>query len=211
MSEQMPHFATPEAESKEESNTYEKHYDDTRNMPPAQLLVDAVKYVVHKDKALDVGAGALRDTRFLLEQGFDVVAIDQSPLLAKEAEAVQSEKLHYVITSFDSFDFPENEYDIVSSTAALSFNHPDTFNEVFEKIKKSVKREGILSVNIFGTNDEWNTDGNERNMTFLSKDEVEKLFEGFKIITFYESEKDSTTADKKPKHWHIFRVIAKRQ
>ena len=44
----------------------------TKNKSPRPLLVRALSYVKNKNKALDLGAGALNDSRYLLENGFKV-------------------------------------------------------------------------------------------------------------------------------------------
>ncbi len=59
-----------------------------------------------------------------------------------------------------------------------------------------------------GENDEWKKTKPE--MTFLSKEEVKELFNGFEIIQFNEIEKDGLTGIGKKKHWHIIEVIARK-
>jgi len=49
-------------------------------------------------------------------------------------------------------------------------------------------------------------------MIFLSRDQVIELFKDlFEIVEFDEIEKDGETALGKPKHWHIYNVIAKKK
>lgn len=51
----------------------------------------------------------------------------------------------------------------------------------------------------------------KNDMTFLSKEDVLRLFNDFEIISFKEIEKDMKTGLGKMKHWHIFDVIAKKK
>ena len=90
------------------SNEWAGFYDLTKNSPPSALLLQALAHVKNKGKAIDIGGGALKDTRHLLAQGFDVTAIDNSELMAKEAQAISSHRFHYFVSTFAKFDFPKN-------------------------------------------------------------------------------------------------------
>lgn len=48
-------------------------------------------------------------------------------------------------------------------------------------------------------------------MVFLLKEEVLELFRDFDIIYFKEIEEDKKTALGVKKHWHIYKVIAKKK
>ncbi|MFZ2804704.1 MAG: class I SAM-dependent methyltransferase, partial [Patescibacteria group bacterium] len=107
----------------------------------------------HKGKAIDIGGGALKDTRYLLEQGFDVTVVDSEPSMAKIAESINSDKLHAVVSSFVDFDFPKNTFDVASAMFSLPFSPPETFDAVVEKIKMSLVEGGIFCGNFFGMMD----------------------------------------------------------
>ena len=185
-----------------------EYYEITKNKPPSKLLIKALAHVKNKGKAIDVGGGPLKDTRYLLEQGFDVTVVDKSDLMVKEAETIKSDKLHCFVSAFADFDFPKNEYDIASAMYSLPFNPPEGFGVVFAKIKQSLVKDGIFCGQCFGIRDEWNTNPK---MTFHSKEQVEKLLSDMEVILFDEEEKDDKTANGTPKHWHIFHFIAKKQ
>lgn len=188
-------------------NGWSEYYEITKAKPPSKLLLEALGYVTHKDKAIDIGGGALKDTRYLLDQGFDVTVIDKSPLMEQEAKALQNEKVHPFTTSFENFDFPVHEYDIASAMFALPFTEPAHFEKVFAQVKDSLRKDGIFCGQFFGKNDEW---ADNPKMSFHTKEQVEKLLRDMEIISLNEVEEDGTIANGTPKHWHIFHVIAKK-
>lgn len=189
------------------TNTWSEYYTITKDKPPSPLLIKALAHVKNQHKAIDIGGGALKDTRYLLAQDFEVTVIDREELMAKEAAAIPSKKLHFFITSFADFDFPKNEYDLASAMYSLPFNPPETFDAVFEKIKQSLVPGGIFCGQFFGVRDEWSAD---TTMTFHTKIQVETLLTDMEIIALDEEEKDGKIANGTPKHWHVFQVIARK-
>lgn len=183
------------------------YYEATKAKPPRPLLVKAIEFVENKGKAIDLGAGNLNDTKFLLNEGFEVIAIDKSPLMAEEAKNIPHEKLRVQTVGFEEFNFPTEEYDLATAMFALPFTSPQRFNEVFEKIRNSLKKGGIFCGQLFGDRDEWKTD---TRMTFHTEEEAKKLFSGFEVIFFKEDEKDDKTAAGVMKHWHIFHFIIRK-
>ncbi len=183
---------------------WSEYYENTKSSAPSSLLIKALGYVRQKSKAIDIGGGALKDTRYLLDQGFEVTVIDQEPQMQGLAHTIQSDQLHPIVTSFADFDFPSNEYDLASAMYALPFNSPKTFDAVVQKIKKSLVKGGIFSGQLFGNMDEWS---NNVAMTFHTKDQATKLFSDMEVILLEEVEKDGKTADGSPKHWHVFNLL----
>lgn len=190
------------------------HWDEflkiTAEQPPSPLLLRALPFVPKRDSALDLGAGALRDTRFLLEDGFlEVVAVDSEPKVAEFARSLASPKLRYLTSKFEEFDFPLANYDLINAEWSLPFISPGSFDIVWERIKAALTKEGIFVGQLFGVNDEWNVLG--RNMTFHTAEQVNQLLADLEILVLEEEEKDSTTANGTPKHWHVFHIIARKR
>ena len=79
---------------------------------------------------------------------------------------------------------------------------------MWAEICSNIKNNGYFVGNFFGINDEWNTKNDKR--TFLSKEEVMKLFNNFEILEIKEIEKDKPTAEGKMKHWHTIEIIARK-
>lgn len=189
------------------SETWREHHQKTKNNPPSALLLKAFPFIHQKETALDLGCGGLKDTRFLLEQGLKVTAVDHEESVIESAKDLDQKNLNIIISSFENFDFPQAHFDLVSSMFSLPFINPGKFSRVFEKIKTSLKPKGILTCQLFGLKDQWK---DNPNMTFHSFDQVKKLLSDFKIIMRKELEYNGTLTNGQPKHWHIFNIIAEK-
>ena len=191
---------------------WSQHHALTREKPPSALLVRALPYVEHRNRAIDIGAGALKDTRYLLALGFEVTALDAEPSMTKEAQALMPAKLHWAVSTYADFPFPAATFDIASACYSLPFNPPDTFAAVFARITSSlVVGDGIFCGQLFGTSDEWS--GKRPGMTFHTRAQVEQLLADtdLEIISLEEIERDATLANGTPKHWHVFDIIARKR
>src|SRR5579863_6819789 len=98
---------------------WDRFYGFTQTSPPWPLLMRAAALAPKHGRALDLGAGAGRDTRYLLEQGFDVTAVDAEPGAVVLLAALPSERLHVVRSTFEDFAFAT--YDLISAQFALPF------------------------------------------------------------------------------------------
>lgn len=195
-------------EEKKDQEKWSEYHNITKLKPPRPLLVKALEYVSIKNKAIDIGGGALNDTRHLLEKGFDVTVIDKSDSMEEEVKSIKNKKLHSFVVGFEDFDFPKNEYDIASAMYALPFIEPKNFDNVFIKIINSINTGGVFCGHFFGIRDEWSENPK---MTFHIKEKIEDLLKDLELIYFKEEEKDGVTAKGINKHWHVFHIIAKKK
>lgn len=184
----------------------EKFLKNTKDLPPNRILLEAFPYIKDYANALDLGCGAFRDTRFLLEKGFVVDAVDNSPNV--EWVEQENKNLHFFSQSFTEFTYLENKYDIVNAQYSIPFCDPTDFTEVWRKIANSLKSGGIFAGQLFGLEDSFAPD---EKMTFLEKERVEELFQNFKIHTFVEAKRTSMTATGRQKFWHVFDVIGEKK
>lgn len=190
-------------------SSWAEHLQQTKEAPPSPLLLDALTYVAQKDWALDLGGGGLRDARYLLSEGFRSIAVvDSEPSVQQYASDLPASRVQLFIQTFDTFDFPKETYDLITSQYALPFNSPETFHRVIEGIKGSLKKGGVFCGHLFGDQDEWNVPGTK--LTFHTKNIAESLFSDMELIRFDEKNRDATLTNGKPKHWHLFNIIARK-
>lgn len=189
--------------------TWGEYIQKTRNTGPRPLLIKALNFVQSKGEALDLGPGALNDSRYLLDQGFQhVTAVDKGNLVQEIINQLPKDKFGFIAACFEDFDFPESRFDLINAQYSLPFIGPARFNEVLEQIKKALKTGGIFTGQLFGNRDGWNTPG--RQMTFCSNQQVANLFSGMEIIELIEEEKDEKPVVGGLKHWHIFHFIVRK-
>lgn len=185
---------------------WETFYTFTKDSPPWPLLIRAVSFLPLKGHALDLGAGAGRDTRYLLQQGFQVTAVDSDPHAIAMLRSFPQENLQVVQASFEDFAF--EIYALINAEFALPFLSQQRFHEVFERVKRATKPGGIFVGQFFGVHDQWNT--SEQPMTFLTREQAEAVLWDMDIIEFNEEDMDGHIADGSPKHWHTFHIIARK-
>src|SRR3954451_16090526 len=96
--------------------------------PPRPLLMAAAALVDGKQHALDVGAGALNATKYLLSLGFEhVTALDASLHAQKIAEELPHDQVTFVLSRFEYFKFLPEHYDLINAEFSLPFISSEHF------------------------------------------------------------------------------------
>ena len=186
---------------------WKEFVEKTKERGPRPLLVKALALVHDKDEALDLGAGALNDSKYLLEQGFKhVTAVDKENLAENLMGDLPKDQLSYSISSFEDFNFPEDTFDLINAQFSLPFIQPSEFQRVFSSMKQSLKPAGIFVGQLFGVNDDWSKNPN---MSFHTREQVGQLLAGMEVVELKEEEKDEKPVVGKLKHWHVFHIIAR--
>jgi SAM-dependent methyltransferase len=185
---------------------WEKYIVKTKERAPRQILQEAIPYVKHRDVALDLGAGSLVDSKYLLEEGFKkVVAIDADPKSEEYAHEIRSEDFSFIRSTFEDMEFPIDSYDLINAQLSLPYVPQKDFFSVVEKLKNSLRVKGILSATLFGVNNTL-----AQTQTLLTKTQVIDLLIGMETLYFTEEEYDKDSALGHPTHFHEFKVIARK-
>jgi cyclopropane fatty-acyl-phospholipid synthase-like methyltransferase len=195
-------------------NSWNEYNKNTANNPPRKLCQEAVGLVEHKDFALDVGAGALNDTKYLLSLGFTVKAVDYNPSVHNLATDINSQRLSVEVSSLEDYNPPKNTFNYINAMFTLPFVKPEYFKEVFGRLYESLADNGIMAFQLFGDKDQWaDTTGEDRfhvNMTFLDKDQVFDLLKGKNVIKNEEVLEETKLAVGGYRNSHEFRIILKK-
>lgn len=195
---------------------WKKYFKKHLKRKPRRQLVRAFSFCTNKENALDLGAGTLIESKFLIKKGFkNVVAVDNAPEVKKFVKDFNNKKLIYKNISFQEYNFPKNTFDLVNSQFLLHLHGKKGFNTFIKKIKNSLKPNGIFVAQFLGTKDSWKSNPESATLgasyVFHTKKQALDLLSGLKILEFIEEDKDGETVLGVKKHWHIFYFIAQKK
>jgi hypothetical protein len=97
--------------------TWNEYINKTKNKRMRPLLQEAFAFAANKKHALDLGAGALNDTRAILDNGFyEVSVVDSEPSVRKLIDELSStlsspSRISFYNQTFETFNFPTSKYD----------------------------------------------------------------------------------------------------
>jgi len=194
--------------------SWSDYFELSKNRPPNPLLETAVNLVVDRQRALDLGAGSLKDSKFMLSVGFKkVTAVDRSPQIKKYRSGVPARLLSIQIYPFEELAIKPACYNLISAQYALPFTGRPHLPALMKKISDGLRPAGIFCAQFFGRKDSWNDPrtawgDHSGDMTFVTRTALQKMLAPLQIIYFQEEQKDAQTIDGQPKHWHLFHVIA---
>ena len=100
-----------------------------------------LSFVKRGGHILDFGCGSGRDTAFFLMKGFTVVPTDGCESICKLASEYL--KMPVKVLEFNELD-EEDEYDAVYASASIMHLEHDKLMELYPKIIRALKKDGIL-------------------------------------------------------------------
>lgn len=198
----------------EEAAKWATYYDAFEGRAPReQVLTVMNRFDPPTDRrltAVDLGCGAGIDTLALLTHGWQVLAIDKQPeaidrLLTTVPDHLRP-RLQTAVSAFESLPTLPR-VDLVYAAFSLPFCHPANFNQLWNKIVTALRPNGRFCGQLFGDRDGWAT---RQSMTFHSYDQIRQRLRPFTVEHLEEEERDGTTANGTPKHWHLFHIIARK-
>jgi len=139
-----------------------------------QLLPTKIVEVVEKyarlatgKQALEIACGMGRNSKFLAKQGFEVEALDISPIAIESLQNIPNITAKEV--DFDEYILKENAYDLIVCTYFLK-------RELFPQIEKALKEDGIFIFETFMHHAE-NTKVPSNKSFLLNEGELEATFD----------------------------------
>jgi tellurite methyltransferase len=177
------------------SNRWKKYYQEKMSHPPRQFVIDALKEIPKSREvkiALDLGSGVGHETLLLLQEGYQVIAVDSQKIafnvMLQRPEFEQYKtKLKTIVSPFEKLGFEQlPDFDLIVASFSLPFVSPDHFDYVFSHIMQKLKSEGYFIGNFFDPGFTSFAADDRKNMTFHSKDQVKDLFKEFTVLRFKE-------------------------
>jgi SAM-dependent methyltransferase len=167
---------------------------------PSQFALSCYDYIKTNNvkKMLELGCGQGRDTLFFASKGIEVKAVDYSPVGIERLQKLASEENHAKIHAsvFDarnSFPFKDNEFDAVYSHMFFTMYFSwDELKAIAHEVSRVLQSNGFNFFSVRNRNDRVYGKGIKIDeniyeyktfqVRFFSKEDVEKLAEGFKIL-----------------------------
>lgn len=176
---------------------------------PNPIVVNVLsKYVTAREAALDLGAGNLRDSKFLKSTGFKrVVAVDLSP----ESLTFLTEGIELEICSIETYKPKANTFNFVISCNTMFFLTPEDVASVFRNIFEGLRSRGIFACNLLGPEDDWIREG--RPMCSFTKESLVSICSGFRILGMNETRDYAKTmipGGLSTKFWHQWGVAVQK-
>lgn len=136
---------------------------------------------IPRGRALDIATGKGRNAIFLAEQGFDVVAIDVSPVALAEARKRAAEKALSILWQqgdLEQIELPKTTYDLI-----VSFNYLQ--RSLIPQIKAALKPGGHAVFETYLIGQE--VIGNPKNPAYLLRhNELLEQFRDFRVLWYRE-------------------------
>ncbi|SHK05381.1 Methyltransferase domain-containing protein [Anaerobranca californiensis DSM 14826] len=157
-------------------------YQNTKDVKMDQLYNFFLKYLPQNAKILDLGCGSGRDTKYFLENGYDVVAVDGSIEMVKlSTELTGKETLHM---TFQQLDF-QNEFNGVWACASLLHVPRGEMEGVLFKISRGLKEKGVLFASFkYGDKEEFR---NGRFFNYYDEGSFRQLIDKIPYFTILET------------------------
>ena len=124
---------------------YEKNalafIESTINADVSELYGSFEEFLTPGCRILDLGCGSGRDSKYFVEKGYDVVALDPSPAMCAQTRSLAHIPVYEMKAEEIQFS---NEFDGVWACASLLHVPRDNQVNVLHRIADALKDEGIL-------------------------------------------------------------------
>jgi tellurite methyltransferase len=191
------------------SQGFSDYYDATAARPPRKTLLAALDRFAAPGLAVDLGCGDGRDAIELLRRGWQVVAIDaEADAIARlkaRPDLPAGAKLETLVARFETARWPA--CNLVNASFALPLCPPEQFSALWDRVVASLLPDGRFAGQLYGERDSW---AGNPGITHLSRAAAEGMLAGLETELFEEEEADAITPRGKPKHGHIFHIVARR-
>lgn len=166
----------------EDKEKWNKKYQNTPSLlekrDASKKLIDISKKVTG-NKALDVASGPGRNSIFLAQNGFDVLALDISEVAIQNLKEKAFENITCELADFDDYVFPQNSFDLIIMSNFLDRN-------IIPKLSNALTKNGILFIETY-MEDEENEKPPSNPAFLLKKGELKTLFDdNFEVIEYDE-------------------------
>lgn len=172
------------------NNHADEFYKSTVNIEFATVQERFLAKLQNGSNILDFGCGSGRDTKYFIEQGYQVDAVDGSKELCRLASEYTEIKVRNMF--FQELS-EEGKYDGIWACSSILHLPIDELAEVIRKMAVALKEHGIIY-----TSFKYGTFTGERNGRFFTDMTEEKFADFISEIDGLEVEEQWTTSDVRP-------------
>ncbi len=156
---------------------------------PHSEVKEAMAFI-QSGKALDFGCGSGRNSLYLQQQGFDVVAFDKNATaVAQFQEIIEQEKLPNVDVSVaDAHQVSlSDEYDLIVSTVVLMFLNAENIPDIIHNMQSATKTGGYNVIVCAIDSEDYPLSAHELPFSFaFQKGELAAYYAGWEIEKYNE-------------------------
>lgn len=153
-------------------------------------LVERVLDFTKLGSVIDLGAGDGRNSLFLASKGFQVTAVDISPIGIRKIEERAKEKgltLETRVADISKLQL-SNSYDLVVSTFVLHHLLKDQALDALKKAREATRPGGFNLITVFTKNGDFFKENQNTDKFFLSEGELKTLYEDWEVLIYLERE-----------------------
>jgi trans-aconitate methyltransferase len=188
-------------------SVWDQYYKISAGRLPREFLSRTVRRFQTAGFAIDLGCGTGTDSIFLLQQGWQVLAIDQQESAIEKLRASITpntvSRLETQVAPFETTSLPAAN--LIWAGRSLPFCPPHEFHRLWPKISAALLSGGRFAGDFFGSRHAWS---NESNMTFHTREQVLALCTELQLEYIIEEEGEEMTATQGMQHWHMFTISA---
>jgi len=170
---------------KEDQKRWDKRYREREpdlNRGANTILKKNLRFLP-RGKALDLAAGEGRNAVSLAEHGFQVEAVDISPVAisrARKLASVKGVRIKAMAADLDAYPIPDGQYEVI-----LNFYFLD--RRLIPRIKKGLKKGGVVVFETYTAEQKkLGTGGPGQTHYVLKPNELLRLFRGFHVLFYRE-------------------------
>ncbi len=183
------------------------YYEQVGHRPNQMVRNWVEEFVRHRTRALDLGSGNFRDSRWLKHKAnFERVdAVDPFP----GAEAYLHDGIRYYPMRIQDFLIEEAAYDLIIAMNSLYFLSYPEIARALNSASNGLREHGVLAFNLLGDRDDWIAKGTLEGAVPFSERTARELLEGSSLETLRLSEHEIEIPPMRPgskSRWHVFDI-----
>lgn len=158
------------------NNNADRFYDETVDADMSAIYAHFEKYIPKGGHILDCGCGSGRDSKYYMNNGYEVTAMDASSELCKRASVLIRKEVECKLFMDITYD---NTFDGIWACASLLHETIDNLPVVFQKLANAIKKNGIIYVSFkYG---DFSGERNGRFFTDMNELSLNKLIENTEL------------------------------